>query len=42
MENRLFVVPSLDLVVARAAKPVERGERPVPFDRRFWELLAGG
>ena len=39
-ENRLFVVPSLDLVVARTVKPTP-GERPVPFDARFWELLTG-
>ncbi|MEM7286068.1 MAG: serine hydrolase [Actinomycetota bacterium] len=37
-ENRLFVVPSLDLVVARTVKPVS-GERPEPFDRPFWTLL---
>lgn len=42
MENRLVVVPSLDLVVARTAKPVARGTKPVPFDRRFWSLLLDG
>ena len=42
MENRLYVVPSLDLVVARTAVPVGRGQRPVPFDRPFWKALAGG
>ncbi len=41
MENRLYVVPSLDLVVARTAGPVDRGTRPVPFDRPFWEALLG-
>ena len=40
LENRLYVVPSLDLVVAHTAKPVG-GERPPPFDRPFWELLTG-
>lgn len=39
MENRLAIVPSLGLVVARTAAPVTRGSRPVPFDRPFWELL---
>ena len=39
-ENRLFVVPSLDLVVARTVEPTP-GERPAPFDARFWELLTG-
>ena len=42
MENRLFVVPSLELVVARTAKPVTRGTRPVLFDRPFWEAIVGG
>ncbi|MDJ0770116.1 MAG: serine hydrolase domain-containing protein [Ilumatobacter sp.] len=41
MENHLYVVPSLDLVVARTAKPVRRGRSPVSFDRSFWEVLAG-
>ena len=40
-ENRLFVVPSLDLVVARTTVPVP-GERPVPFDEPFWTRLLGG
>ena len=39
-ENRLYVVPSLDLVVARTFAPV-RGERPTPFDAGFWEALVG-
>ena len=40
-ENRLFLVPSLDLVVARTTVPVP-GERPVPFDEPFWTRLLGG
>ena len=42
MENYLYVVPSLGLVVARTAKPVERGRRPVRFDRPFWQAMTGG
>ncbi len=42
MENCLHLVPSLELVVARTARAVDRGARPVPFDRRFFALLAGG
>lgn len=40
-ENRLFVVPSLDLVIARTTAPVP-GERPAPFDEPFWTRLLGG
>ena len=40
IENRLYVVPSLDLVVAHTATPVG-GERPPPFDHPFWEVLTG-
>ena len=39
MENYLYVVPSLDLVVARTARPIKRGQGPTGFDRRFWEAL---
>lgn len=39
MENRLYVVPSLELVVARTATPAERGTRPIPFDEPFWSAL---
>ncbi len=42
MENRLYVVPSLDLVVARTFRAVRRDQQPVRFDRRFWEQLLGG
>ena len=40
-ENRLFVVPSLDLVVARTFAPVA-GERPDAFDAGFWAALSSG
>ncbi|MEM9650681.1 MAG: serine hydrolase [Actinomycetota bacterium] len=42
VENRLYLVPSLDLVVARTAKPVGRHARPEPFDRPFWQTLTPG
>ncbi|MEL6984314.1 MAG: hypothetical protein AAFO29_17945, partial [Actinomycetota bacterium] len=42
LENRLFIVPSRDLVVARTTRAVEQETGPVPFDRPFWELLADG
>ncbi len=42
METRLFVVPSLELVLARTAMLVTRGTRPVLFDRPFWEAMVGG
>ena len=42
IENRLCVVPSLDLVVARTTAPVVLGERPTPFDQPFWQLLIAG
>lgn len=41
MENRLYVVPSLDLVVARTFRAVSRDQRPIRFDQRFWDLLSG-
>lgn len=41
LENRLYVVRSLDMVVARTAAPPEAGRRPVAFDKPFWERLAG-
>lgn len=40
IENRLYVVPSLELVVAHTAGPVD-GERPPPFDQPFWQALDG-
>lgn len=39
MENRLCVIPSLGLVVARTALPVQRGSRPAAFDGPFWRAL---
>ncbi len=41
LENYLFVVPSLDLVVARTARPLETRQRPDRFDGPFWRLLTG-
>ena len=41
MENRLYVVPSMELVVARTFRAVSRDQRPVRFDQPFWELLLG-
>lgn len=38
-ENMLYVVPGMELVIARTATPAAAGERPPAFDRRFWELL---
>ena len=39
LENALYVVPSLDLVVARTAVPVRRPPGAPSFDREFWRLL---
>lgn len=39
LENYLFVVPSLDLVVARTARLVGEGRRPERFDGPIWSLL---
>lgn len=39
LDNHLGIVPSRDLIVARTARPVERGERPAPFERGFYERL---
>ena len=36
LENGLYVVPSLDLVVARTARP----GAPIKFEQPFWDLLA--
>ncbi len=41
MENYLYVAPSMDLVIARTAAPLEAGARPVRFDKPFWQLLTG-
>ncbi|MEM7092295.1 MAG: serine hydrolase [Actinomycetota bacterium] len=40
LENRLYIVPSLDLVIARTVTP-SRSYEPVGFDRGFWSALLG-
>lgn len=40
LQNRLYLVPSLSLVVARTAALADHGDRPVPFDGPFWTSLA--
>ena len=39
MQNALYVVPALELVVARTASPPLPGQRPKPFEQVFWSLL---
>jgi CubicO group peptidase (beta-lactamase class C family) len=39
LENGLYIVPSLQLVVARTALPRTSEERRERFEQAFWELL---
>jgi CubicO group peptidase (beta-lactamase class C family) len=38
-QNYLYIVPGLDLVVARTARFQEKENRKPPFEAGFWELL---
>jgi CubicO group peptidase (beta-lactamase class C family) len=38
-QNYLYIVPGLDLVVARTARLQEKGNRKPPFEAEFWKLL---
>ncbi|HIG42468.1 MAG: serine hydrolase [bacterium] len=38
-ENYLYVVPGLDLVVAKTTRVSGEGQRPPRFEREFWSLL---
>ncbi len=40
-QNYLYIVPGLNLVVARTARPQEKENRRPPFEADFWKLLLG-
>ena len=40
-QNYLYIVPGLNLVVARTARPQKKEDRRPPFEADFWKLLLG-
>ena len=39
LENNLYVIPGLDLVIARTTQRPDKGNRPIRFEEEFWKLL---